>query len=159
MALLVGVAFQALSLYVIEPFLGKLIGDIPDVRVFRPLVGDVTQLFIFLGISWTFAAFVEEMIYRGYFMHRFADLFNRNKTGWVVGIILSNLLFGFGHTYQGLSGMIITGITGFVFAWLRLSKVRLITDNNSPERSSATIVFSKLGASVLFTIVSISALC
>ena len=118
LALLVGVAFQALSLYVIEPFLGKLTGDIPDVRVFRPLVGDVTQLFIFLGISWTFAAFVEEMIYRGYFMHRFADLFNRNKTGWVVGIILSNLLFGFGHTYQGLSGMIITGLTGFIFAWL-----------------------------------------
>lgn len=118
LALLVGVVFQALSLYAIEPFLGKLTGDIPDVSVFRPLVGDVTQLIIFLGISWTFAAFVEEMIYRGYFMHRFADLFNRNNTGWLVGIILSNLLFGFGHTYQGLSGMIITGITGFVFAWL-----------------------------------------
>lgn len=117
-ALLVGIVFQALSLYAIEPFLGKLTGDIPDVSVFRPLVGDVTQLIIFLGISWTFAAFVEEMIYRGYFMHRFADLFNRNNTGWLVGIILSNLLFGFGHTYQGLSGMIITGITGFVFAWL-----------------------------------------
>ena len=117
-ALSVGIIFQALSLYLIEPFLCKLTGNIPDVSVFKPLVGNVPQLFFFLGLSWTFAAFVEEMIYRGYFMHRFADLFNRNNTGFIVGIIFSNFLFGFGHMYQGLSGMIITGLTGLLFAGL-----------------------------------------
>lgn len=118
LALLIGIVFQALSLYVIEPFLGQLTGDIPDVSFFRPMVGNIAQLLFYLALSWTFAAFIEEMIYRGYFMHRFADLFNRNKTGWIVGLIFSNLLFGFGHMYQGLSGMIITGVTGFIFAWL-----------------------------------------
>lgn len=118
LALLIGIIFQALSLYVIEPFLGKLTGDIPDVSVFRPMVGNIAQLLFYLALAWTFAAFIEEMIYRGYFMHRIADLFSRNNTGWIVGLILSNVLFGFGHMYQGLSGMIITGITGFIFAWL-----------------------------------------
>jgi uncharacterized protein len=118
LALLVGIIFQALSLYVLEPFLGKLTGDIPDVSVFRPIVGNVPQLLFYLALSWTFAAFIEEMIYRGYFMHRIADLFNRNNTGWIIGIILSNFLFGFGHMYQGLSGMIMTGFTGFIFASL-----------------------------------------
>lgn len=118
LALLVGLVFQALSLYAIEPFLGKLTGDIPDVSIFRPMVGNISQLLFYLALSWTFAAFIEEMIYRGYFMHRIADLFNRNNTGWIIGLIFSNLLFGFGHMYQGLSGMIITGITGFIFAWL-----------------------------------------
>jgi membrane protease YdiL (CAAX protease family) len=118
LALLVGIVFQALSLYVVEPFLGKLTGNIPDVSVFKPLIGNVPQLFFFLGVSWTFAAFGEEMIYRGYFMHRFADLFYRNNTGFIVGVILSNFLFGFGHMYQGLSGMIITGLTGLLFAGL-----------------------------------------
>ena len=118
LALLVGIIFQGLSLYVIEPFLGKLTGDIPDVSFFRPMVGNVPQLLFYFVLSWTFAAFIEEMIYRGYLMHRIADLFNRNNTGWIVGLILSNLLFGFGHLYQGLSGMIITAITGFIFAWL-----------------------------------------
>ncbi len=118
LALLVGIVFQALSLYVIEPFLGKLTGDIPDVSIFKPMVGNVPQLLFYIALSWTFAAFIEEMIYRGYFMHRIADLFDRNKTGWIVGLILSNLLFGFGHMYQGLSGMIITGVTGFIFASL-----------------------------------------
>ena len=118
LAFLVGIFFQALSLYAIEPVLGKLTGDIPDVSLFRPLVGNVPQLFFFLFISWTFAAFVEEMIYRGYLMHRIADLFKRNSTGWVVGLILSNFIFGFGHMYQGMSGMISTGISGLVFAGL-----------------------------------------
>lgn len=118
LALLVGIVFQALSLYVIEPFLGKLTGDIPDVSIFRPIVGNFPQLLFYLALAWTFAAFIEEMIYRGYFMHRIADLFNRNNTGWFVGLILSNFFFGSGHIYQGLSGMIITGLTGFVFAWL-----------------------------------------
>jgi membrane protease YdiL (CAAX protease family) len=82
------------------------------------MVGNIPQLVFYLALSWTFAAFIEEMIYRGYFMHRIADLFNRNDTGWFVGLILSNFLFGFAHMYQGLSGMIITGLTGFIFAWL-----------------------------------------
>ena len=118
LAFLVGIVFQALSLYIIEPILGKITGDIPDVSLFRPLVGNVPQLFFFLLISWTFAAFIEEMIYRGYLMHRTADLFNRNNTGWIVGLVLSNFIFGFGHMYQGMSGMISTGISGFVFAGL-----------------------------------------
>jgi len=118
LAFLAGIVFQALSLYIIEPILGKLTGDIPDVSLFRPLVGNVPQLFFFLLLSWTFAAFIEEMIYRGYLMHRIADLFNRNNTGWIVGLILSNFIFGFGHMYQGMSGMISTGISGLVFAGL-----------------------------------------
>jgi membrane protease YdiL (CAAX protease family) len=88
------------------------------------MVGNVPQLLFYIALSWTFAAFIEEMIYRGYFMHRIADLFDRNKTGWIVGLILSNLLFGFGHMYQGLSGMIITGVTGFIFASLYFASNR-----------------------------------
>jgi len=118
LAVMGGIVFQALSLYLIEPILGKLTGDIPDVSIFRPLVGNVQQLIVWLVISWTFAAFLEEMIYRGYFMHRFADLFKRTNTGWVFGLILANVLFGFGHMYQGTSGMIATGISGLVFAGL-----------------------------------------
>jgi membrane protease YdiL (CAAX protease family) len=118
LALSGGIVFQALSLYVIEPFLGELTGDIPDVSNFRPLIGNLTQLFLFLVISWSFAAFFEEMIYRGYFMHRFSDLFKRSNAGWIIGMILANMLFGFGHMYQGPSGMIATGISGLVFSGL-----------------------------------------
>jgi membrane protease YdiL (CAAX protease family) len=118
LAIMVGIVFQAFSLYTIEPLLGKLTGDIPDVSIFRPLVGDLQQLLIWLVLSWTFAAFIEEMIYRGYLMHRIADLFKQSISGWIIGLIISNLLFGFGHLYQGTSGMIATGLTGFVFAGL-----------------------------------------
>jgi uncharacterized protein len=117
-ALLVGIVFQAFSLYLFEPILGKLTGDIPDVSVFKTLAGNIPQLIFFLLLSWTFAAFVEEMLYRGYLMHRIADLFSRNNFGWITGIIISNIIFGFGHMYQGTSGMISTGFSGLVFAGL-----------------------------------------
>ena len=51
-------------------------------------------------------------------MHRFADLFNRTGQGWLVGLLLANALFGFGHMYQGTSGVIATGISGLVFSGL-----------------------------------------
>lgn len=124
LAVIGGIGFQAFSLYIFEPFLGKLTGDIPDVSVFKPLVGNVQQLIIWLLISWTFAAFLEEMIYRGYFMHRVADLFKRSNSGWIIGLIISNALFGYGHMYQGLSGMITTGFTGIVFAGLYFASKR-----------------------------------
>lgn len=145
LALLVGIIFQGLSLYVIEPFLGKLTGDIPDVSFFRPMVGNVPQLLFYFVLSWTFAAFIEEMIYRGYLMHRIADLFNRNNTGWIVGLILSNLLFGFGHLYQGLSGMIITTITGFIFAWLYF-----VTNRNLWAAILAHGIYDTIGFLMIF---------
>lgn len=145
LALLIGVVFQALSLYVIEPLLGKLTGYIPDVSLFRPMVGNIPQLLFYLALSWTFAAFIEEMIYRGYFMHRIADLLNRNSTGWNVGLIISNFLFGFGHMYQGLSGMMITGITGFVFAWLYFA-----TDKNLWAAILAHGIYDTIGFLMIF---------
>ncbi|MBV6420652.1 MAG: hypothetical protein DAHOPDDO_01909 [Ignavibacteriaceae bacterium] len=145
LALLVGIIFQGLSLYVIEPFLGKLTGDIPDVSFFRPMVGNVPQLLFYFVLSWTFAAFIEEMIYRGYLMHRIADLFNRNNTGWIVGLVLSNLLFGFGHLYQGLSGMIITTITGFIFAWLYF-----VTNRNLWAAILAHGIYDTIGFLMIF---------
>ena len=51
LALLVGIVFQALSLYVIEPFLGKLTGDIPDVSIFRLLVGKHSSITFLSGTS------------------------------------------------------------------------------------------------------------
>lgn len=145
LAFLVGIIFQALSLYAIEPVLGKITGDIPDVSVFRPLVGNVPQLLFFLLISWTFAAFIEEMIYRGYLMHRIADLFNRNKTGWIVGLILSNFIFGFGHMYQGMSGMISTGISGLVFAGLYF-----VTNRNLWAAILAHGIYDTIGFLMIF---------
>ena len=115
-ALSVGILYQLLSLYAIEPLLSKLTGELPDVSLFRSLVGNLNLLLFWIAISWSLAAFGEEMVYRGYFMNRIRGLFENEKTGWLLALLLSSVLFGGVHLYQGISGMISVGLFGVVFA-------------------------------------------
>jgi membrane protease YdiL (CAAX protease family) len=112
----IGAVLQVFSLYLLEPFIAKLIGRLPDVSMFANLVGNTFFLLISLLIAWTLAAFGEEMVYRGYLLNRMARLFGENGVRWVLAIILTSILFGLVHLYQGTSGMITTGFSGLVCA-------------------------------------------
>jgi len=120
----VGIAFQFLSLYVIEPVLARLTGHLPDLSQFAALKGNAQFLLTWLAISWTVAAFGEEIVYRGYFMTRITDLTGKTQFAWLVSLILTAILFGSIHYYQGISGMISTGISGLVFGILYLATQR-----------------------------------
>ena len=57
-------------------------------------------------------AIAEEFIFRGYLIRRFTSV-TRN-IAWAV--ILSSIIFAFGHGYQGSAGIITVGFIGLVFA-------------------------------------------
>jgi membrane protease YdiL (CAAX protease family) len=102
----IGIAAQAFDLLVITPLLIRITGHAPDVSGFRSLIGDVPSLLYWLAVTWSFAAFGEEMVYRGYLLNRAADLFGHGRMGWLVAAIVSSLIFAAGHAYQGVAGMI-----------------------------------------------------
>ncbi len=81
LALLVGVGYQALDILLIAPFLQRLTGESIDLSQFNSLRGNLPALLIFLVISWTEAAFIEEMYFRGYFFNRLTDLAGRERLG------------------------------------------------------------------------------
>jgi membrane protease YdiL (CAAX protease family) len=121
----VGVGYQFLGLYVVEPVTARMTtGELPDVSAFRPLVGDETRLAFWLAMSWTLAAFMEELVYRGWLTTRLAELGRFSTGGWIAGVLGSSGLFGLIHLYQGASGMIATGLTGLVFASVYLATGR-----------------------------------
>ena len=64
------------------------------------------QALITLLIIWTFAAFGEELPYRGYLLTRAADIFGRSKAAYFLGMILVAVLFGFAHYYKGPAGVL-----------------------------------------------------
>ncbi len=97
----IGVGYQYLSLYVIEPLIARVTGDLPDVSQFAPLIGNKFFLFLSLVASWSLAAFGEELVFRGYLMNRVADLVRANYEGWLISLILVSILFGMVHLYQG----------------------------------------------------------
>lgn len=123
--LVVGVAYQALGLYIIEPLLARATsGQLPDVSMFRPIVGDEARLAIWLALVWTLAAFMEEMVYRGWIMTRVAEIGRFSGAAWVVALLVSSAIFGAVHLYQGAAGVVATALSGGVFAALYLATGR-----------------------------------
>ena len=115
-----GAAIEALDLIVIQPLLVHLTHHWPDLSDFRGLRGNFKLLPLALLLTWTLAAFGEEMVYRGYLMNRVADVFGRNRRAWVLSLIVVNVVFGFSHTYQGITGVLENIIDGLLLAWIYL---------------------------------------
>lgn len=113
-----GVLLQVLSEFVTEPLISHLTGQVPDVSEFRPLVGNLRLVLLYLVVVWSWAAFGEELTYRGYLLSRAADLGKRTPFSWAASLLFVTTLFGFGHSYQGLVGLIDTGIHGLILGAL-----------------------------------------
>jgi hypothetical protein len=124
LGILGGCVYQILSLCAIEPLIGRITGSLPDLSDFAAIKGDTSFLLTWLAITWTVAAFGEEIIYRGYMMNRVADFFKNSRSRWIIGLLFSSVLFGIVHYYQGLSGMLSTGISGLFFGIYYLASGR-----------------------------------
>jgi membrane protease YdiL (CAAX protease family) len=73
---------------------------------FDSIRGNVAALLFWLVLAWTLGAFGEELAWRGYILNRLADLLGHRWTGWALGLLAMALLFGLGHSYQGITGVV-----------------------------------------------------
>ena len=88
-----------------------------------PMPGEIALLipkdplgkFIWVGVSFT-AGFCEEIAFRGYLLTRLR-LVGKLKS-WVVPVVISSVVFGACHAYQGWPGFILISIYGAMFALL-----------------------------------------
>jgi hypothetical protein len=120
LALVIGIGYQALDIYLITPLLQRFTGESIDLSLFSILRGNLLVLLFFLLVSWTEAAFIEEMYFRGYFFNRLTDLFGRERLGILIALLGSALVFGAAHSYQGITGVVDTAIAGLVLGLLYL---------------------------------------
>ena len=120
LALVIGIGYQALDIFLIAPLLQRLTGESIDLSLFSILRGNLLVLLFFLLVSWTEAAFIEEMYFRGYFFNRLTDLFGRERLGILIALLGSALVFGAAHSYQGITGVVDTAIAGLVLGLLYL---------------------------------------
>ena len=109
---------------VTAPVVHRLVGRSANNSRFDNIRGNFATLLGWLAVAWTLAAFGEEMIFRGYLMNRVADLVGRTRTGWVISLLLSSLIFGLGHGYQGVAGVIDTATIGLLLGTLYLVSKR-----------------------------------
>lgn len=116
----VGVVFQFLSLYLLEPLIVRLTGKTIDLSQFAPVKENVFLLVFFLVLVWTLAAFGEELVYRGYLMNRVAELAGGSSRAWALSLLLVSVLFGAAHLYQGISGVFTVIAAALVYGGLYL---------------------------------------
>jgi len=116
--LLIALAAAALRIllgqFVIEPATGFFWPKPTAPALANEIRGNVKIALLALVIVWTFAAFGEEIAYRGYLLTRAADVGYRSTTAYWIGIVFVSILFGYGHYYKGPSGIIDSGIAGLI---------------------------------------------
>src|SRR4030042_4448996 len=114
LALLIGAGYQVLDILLIAPLLQKLTGEAIDLSQFDLLRNNLFLLFASLAISWTEAAFIEEMFFRGYLLNRITDLFGGERVGIILALLGNAIVFGLAPSYQGTAGVVDTALAGFM---------------------------------------------
>lgn len=124
--------FRALDLLVIAPLVAlglflfyvfillpsvTAITDAPiDLSAFDEVKGDLAAIITLILFVWVSAAFGEEILFRGFFMRQFKKFFGSSTISIILNIVLIGILFGWVHSYQGITGQIVAGITGMLLA-------------------------------------------
>lgn len=107
---------QALTM----PLMNHLTGSTQDLSAFVDLKGNLSDLVFLLLASWTLAAIGEEIVYRGFLQVRILDLLGNNRTGILMAIGITSILFGIAHMEQGLIGIVVTGLDAVFFSLVKL---------------------------------------
>lgn len=85
-------------------------------RIFRE-----KKYFLFVSLT---AGICEEVFLRGCVMFLLGDIFPMLPLVWIA--VISSVLFGLFHLYQGISGIIKTGVIGLFFAGLYIATGSII---------------------------------
>lgn len=115
----------ALAAAALRLALGELVIDPVTARFWPPAVlpegadeiaGDIRTALLYLLIVWSFAAFGEEISYRGYLLNRGAEALGGSGAAYWIAAVISAVAFGFGHFYKGPPGILDSGLAGMVLA-------------------------------------------
>lgn len=115
---LLGIGIQFASTLLLEPFSDRVTNSTTDHSLFEGLRGNLRNFLFLLVTVWVLVAFLEEIIFRGYMIGDIAKLIGISKPALAVNLILTSVLFGLAHWYQGKSGTLSTGIIGAVLGIL-----------------------------------------
>ena len=115
-----GIAVAAAALrvglgeFVIDPITAHFLPAAAAPAGAESIAGNLAHALVALAIVWTFAAFGEEISYRGYLLPRAAEAGGGKPAAQWIAVALVAVLFGFGHFYKGPAGIIDSGVAGLV---------------------------------------------
>ena len=114
------VLWSVFQLAVTIPVANHLSGRRQDMGVFEDVEGNLGLLLVLVLLSWTLAAFVEEVAFRGFLFTRLQQVAGHTRAGTLVAVLASSGLFGALHSEQGMVGVVIVALDAMAFCVLRL---------------------------------------
>jgi membrane protease YdiL (CAAX protease family) len=120
-----GVGMEALELFVTQPALIALTGQRPDLIQPAKLAANWKIFLLALVLTWTLAAFGEELVWRGWILNRLFDLLGQGRAARIGSLIIMSICFGLAHAYQD-----VTGVTENTIAALILGSAYLVSGRN-----------------------------
>ena len=122
--ILFGVMIFAFDTFICSPIIERLLPKTSAQGIdMGRLFTDVSLLPLWILVVFFKGAFSEEL-WRIFALTRFEKWWG--KSGLVLALMLSSVVFGFGHAYQGLSGLISIAIIGFLYALVYLRRRRAL---------------------------------
>ncbi len=106
-------AVLLLSQY-IQPFFMDF-GTPPDISHLFVLQGNLPMLILALVLVWTISAFLEELVFRAFLINGLDLLLGRNSWSPWAAVLISSLIFGLMHAWQGIGGIMTTACVGLIF--------------------------------------------
>ena len=112
-------AWTTIVFLLVMPVTEHLTGSTQDTSEFADLEGNLPLLLLFVALSWTLAALVEELAFRGYLLTRITDLAGTSPLVRSAAVVAVALLFALIHGEQGITGMVLVFVDAVFFGWLR----------------------------------------
>jgi len=103
-----------LSHYLVEPVTGYFWPPAKAPAVVDEMAGNLKLVLLYIPIIWGFAAFGEEIGYRGYLLNRAAESGGCSRPAYWAAVIVVAVLFGYGHYYKGPAGIVDSGVAGLI---------------------------------------------
>lgn len=123
-SLLAGAAIALAEVALLEPLAVFLTRQPVDKSVVAGIRGDFRALGLWLLLVWMVVALVEEIIVRGFLLQGILLLIGEDWVGVILAILITSVVFGLAHGYQGASGGISTGSVSLILGWLFVASGR-----------------------------------
>jgi membrane protease YdiL (CAAX protease family) len=138
----VGFALFLANRLLLTPLLEHITGERRNLSSFDYLRGNLLALLKLLPVIWVTAGVCEEIVYRGYMITRIEKLLGNLRFAGFFGCLISAVVFGASHWYQGAVGMLITGTLGLAFGVVFLWQGRNLWANMAAHILANTIGLS-----------------
>jgi len=116
-----GVALTQAAGLLLEPLWERVFDATRELSRFSDVAGSPGELVKLLALSWTFAAFGEELAFRILLLRGVAYALGDSRTAFGVALVVQAIVFGLVHAYQGPAGIAGAAFSGLIYGALTLA--------------------------------------